>query len=304
LALAAFTKFSALAGPAAAVAFLLARFGPRAAVRLGLPYALLGLAGLAGLQWASDGEFLVNFRSLGSGGMSSQSVRIGPGRLGIALCQVSPFLLVWPVGLAVLLLRARARTFDLWDWYLLFSLCATTLIFTSPGTGFNHLLELQVAALLSLGRFLRGEDTRAVAGWALGLVVLLAGLCVLHPSSFTLHPSREELVAALPAGPLLCEDASVDVLAGRRPVVMDPFSLRVLAERGLVDDAGLARRIDRREFAVVVLLRRIERPEESLAPHFHFGPRITSALLGAYRFEGTVGQYNLYRPVRHFPREH
>jgi hypothetical protein len=41
---------------------------------------------------------------------------------------------------------------------------------------------------------------------------------------------------------------------------------------------------------------RIDRPE-SLCPQHHFGPRVTNAMLRAYRFDRRVGGYFIFRPV-------
>jgi hypothetical protein len=107
-----------------------------------------------------------------------------------------------------------------------------------------------------------------------------------------------ELARTVPAGArLLTEDATVAVLLGQQPVVMDAFAYRVLAERGLIEDAELAGRVERKGFDILVFLHRIDVPEESLAPHFHFGPRVTAAMLRAYRFDRQVGRYPLFVPA-------
>src|SRR5207253_3605289 len=68
-----------------------------------------------------------------------------------------------------------------------------------------------------------------------------------------------ELTETLPPDPhLLTEDATPVVLLGQRPVVMDAFAFRLLAERGLIDDAELAERIRRGEFNGLVLLRSLD----------------------------------------------
>jgi hypothetical protein len=292
------TKFSSLAAPAAAGVVLLRRGGVRPAARLLVPFLLLGLAGLAALQLGSDGRFGENFRALGSGGMSAGSVRLGPARLGIALAQRSPFLLVWPAALATVAWAARAGRLGPWDWYLLAALGTTLLIFTSPGTDFNHLLELQVAAALVVARWLADRGGIVLAP-ALLLAALLLGLAGLAERARAEAPAAirvADLARALPPGArLLTEDASVAVLLGQRPVVMDPFAFRLLAERGLIDDAELAGRVARGEFDALVLLGRIDVPGESLCPHFHFGPRVTDAMRRAYRFERQVGRYFVFR---------
>jgi hypothetical protein len=329
-ALALATKFSAVAGPAAAAVVLWRRGYWRLALLGAGLFAVLAVLEVMAFDWASDGRFLDNMRSLGSGGMTLQSIFIGPGRLLIVLLRVSPFLLVWPVVLLLLLRRLVAGRVGVWEWYLLATLAVTAVIFTSPGTDFNHLIEMEVACVLVLAATpgvalgyqpppLQGsrgapptdeprrgarEEPRATPwaggtpwGMLLVLLVLLFGLWRLvgPPDADAISP--RVLAEALPEGEeLLCEDPSVDVLLGRRPVVMDPFSFRVLAERGRIDDAPLADRINRQEFAALVMRARIDRPE-SLCPRHHFGPRVTKAMLRAYSFDRRVRGYYVFRPV-------
>ncbi len=327
------TKFSAVAGPAAGLAYLLSRQGLRPALRLVVPLGVLSLAGLLALHFSTEGRFLLNFRSLGSGGMSGASVRLGPARLAVALWQPTTFALVAPVAFLALFLAGRARRFELWHWYLLFALGTTLLIFTSPGTDFNHLLELQVASVLVVAQLLApvgqgfqpvlpGREGRldgtpdrleslshkrtgrvaCVTGATLRALVLLAilwGLFDLSRHAGEPAVSARELADALPPhAQLLTEDASAAVLLDRRPVVLDAFAFRVLAERGLIDDGALAARIDRQELDVLVMLGRLDIEGESLCPRFHFGPRVTAAMRRSYRFERQVGGHFLYVPAR------
>ena len=64
---------------------------------------------------------------------------------------------------------------------------------------------------------------------------------------------------------MLTDDAAPVVLLGQRPVVMDPFSFKVLVESGKIDARPLVERIDRQEFNALVLERRIEDPNDRLA---------------------------------------
>jgi hypothetical protein len=302
-ALALSAKFSAVAAPAAGALFLWQQGRKRlAALEASLFLLLTGLS-VAAIEWASGGRFLDNFGSLGSGGMSADSIRIGPSRLVIALFQVSPFLLVWPASLFLLVRRWGDRAFSVWEWYLLATLGTTAVIFTSPGTGFNHLLEAQTACVLVLARTPSSAPRSSarpgsmVLRPALCLVVLLLGLWRLAGPEDPSAVSPRELTEALSsAEDVLAEDASVPVLLGRRPVVMDAFAFRVLAEQGGIDDRPLARRIREQRFDALVMMARIDRPEETLCPRFHFGPRVTEAMLRCYRFERRIGLYCIYRP--------
>jgi hypothetical protein len=179
----------------------------------------------------------------------------------------------------------------------LLTFVVTMLIFTSPGTDPNHLLELQVAAILVVGRCLEAPWFRSsrVLLWAIILAALLWGVQGLAMRGWTRALSAEQLSAALPPDlHLLSEDASVPVLLGQRPIVMDPFAFRVLAERGLVDDGDLASRLDQRQFDVIVMMGRVDIEGESLCPRLHFGQLVTSAVKRNYRFDRQVGGYSVY----------
>ncbi len=87
------------------------------------------------------------------------------------------------------------------------------------------------------------------------------------------------------------------VLLGRRPVVMDPFAFRVLAERGRVNDRPLAGRIARREFDVLVLMGAWTSPARGCVRIFISGRAVTAAMREAYRFDRQLGPYYLFVPA-------
>src|SRR5262249_33712314 len=269
-------KFSSVAGVAAACVYLGAR-DRRQAAWVAAMTVLPAVVGLFLLQLGSDGRFLDNFRAVGSGGMSSQSFTIGPTRLAQAvgvstrIAFVLPLLL--PPAVFVLLQDAQRGRFSPWDWYFLFAVPVTVFIFTSPGTDSNHLLELEAAAVLVLAGWLRRPAETPVeqpawtetAARGLAAAALLFGLGYAancwHQGRARDAIAQRTLIDALPSdGELLTEDATPAVLLGRRPVVMDPFAFRLLVERGRIDPEPLAERIRRREFAILVLIRRIDDP--------------------------------------------
>lgn len=293
------TKFSAVAGPAAAAVFLFPR-QRRRAVPLVFVWLVLSATGLALLDQLSDGRFLDNFHSLGSGGMNLDSIRIGPSRVAFALGQTLPFSALLAVAVFAVARNISERRLGLWDWYFLATTAVTLVIFTSPGTGMNHLLELEVSAVLAAAPLLaRREAVAEPIVRSLMLVILLGGAYELlgEPQTAASVSGQVVVEAIPPAASVLAEDATVPVLLGRRPVVMDAFAYRVLAERGRVDDRELAGRIARQEFDVLVLMGRVDRPGESLCPRFHFGPRVTTAMQEAYRFDREAGPYYLFVPA-------
>jgi hypothetical protein len=309
-ALALAAKVSSVAGVAAACVYLGTR-DQRQAAWLVVMTAALGVVGFVLLQLGSDGRFLDNFRAVGSGGMSVQSLAVGPTRMIQAIGVSARIAFVVPLVLSaavfVLLQDAQRRRLSPWDWYFLFAVPVTAFIFTSPGTDPNHLLELEAAAVLVLAGWLRrpaeGPAWTETGARGFAAAALLVGL-VYAANCWRQGPlpdaiSQRTLIEALPAeGELLTEDATPAVLLGHRPVVMDPFAFRLLAERGRIDPEPLAARVRRREFAALVVVRRIDFPDESLAPHLHFGPQVTDAIREAYRFDQAVGGYYLFKPRR------
>jgi len=297
--LAFLTKFSAVTGPVAAGIWLLTRGGWRRTVTVVSVAGGVAILGVALAQLHSHGRMFENFRSLATGGMTAESAGLGPTRLLLMMGRPTPFFLVWPLALGRLIARARQRSWGLWEWYLLASIGVALPILSSPGTESNHLLEFQAACVIVLAR--RSDEPRwsAWLSQAVGLAAIPWALWVLTAAPWRSTIDASHLAAALPPGArVLAEDACVPTGLGNRPVVLDPFSFRLLAERGWIDDEPLADRVRQQEFDALVMLTRIDRPDESLSPHFHFGPRVTAAMLAAYRYEKSVGQYHVYRRKR------
>jgi hypothetical protein len=315
LALAA--KFTTVAGLGAALVWLLLRNRRAALWLLVLVLALCG-AGLGLMQVLSGGRFLDTLGSVGGGGLDWNSIKAGPGKVFHILAHGQGFLVLLPLALVSLTSRLRPFRLDLWDWNLL-ATCGTALvILTAPGTADNHLIEVETAAIIVCGHFLAGWGRQSpgdldqktdvsrspvrLLGQAVLLVVLL--LCVrFHVGTWQANETDgvipvQALVEALPAGqPILGETPVAAVLLGQRPVVLDAYSFRVLAARGRINDRALAGRLDRQEFAALVLLGRIDKPHESLCPDQHFGPAVTEAMLRHYRFDRQVGAFYLYVPA-------
>jgi hypothetical protein len=271
--------------------------------------AALGMGWFLLVDWLSAGRFLTNLRALGSGGLNRDTLLQSPQLFLHNFRFTQGFTLLLPLAVCILLFRLVQRRWQLWDWNLLATLATTLVVYTSPGTADNHLLELEIATLLVIASLLAERPNPASglvtllqpAARVLVLATLLLGL---RPHIATWQAGEEQgtiplhaVTDALPPNArLLTEAPTVPVLLGQRPVVMDAFCFRVLAERGLIDDEALAERIRRHEFDVLILLGRIEVPGQTFCPDTHFGPRVTDAILQNYRFDRRVGVYYLFKP--------
>jgi len=303
--LAILTKFSSLAAPAAAFFFLLLRDRGQC-VRLVLACVVLGLLSLALIDWLSQDRFLVSLRALGGGGSDLSSALQAPAQMQKAISLSMGFAVVFPVLVVALIVRAGKLCWCLWDWYFLTSVLFTLVIYTSRGTAENHLLELEAAGVLLLARIV--STPTAASGLerllqpllsVTALLVLLLGIWS-HVATWRAGESqgviskRQVDEAIRRDVSLLAESPTIPVLRNQRPVVLDAFAFEILSRSGKIDDAALAERIRRKEFKVLILLGRIDRPGESLCPEPHFGPRVTDAMLDSYRFDRQLGAYFLF----------
>jgi hypothetical protein len=78
---------------------------------------------------------------------------------------------------------------------------------------------------------------------------------------------------------LLCEDPLVPVLRGEDPIILDPYSLRILDQRFPGFSADLCERVRAKEFRSVVLVHSLK----PAAPGEWHAVLLGEALLGAIR---------------------
>jgi hypothetical protein len=300
------TKFTAVAGFGAAALLLT---GWRRRLAFVLQVAVVTLIALAAVQYLSDGRFFANLSNTGSGGIGWGDVVLALPRLLILMIMDPAACLLSCAALLALIRNVRKGDVRAWDWYFFLSFLVLIAVNCSPGIYINHLVEIEAAGLVVLSRAwadLRSEspaEESPLARWLPRIIflVLVAG-AVRHGWTWLASwrdagRNPEAVVEALPPGAaVLSDDATAPVVAGRRPVVLDPFAFRVLAERGVIDARPLAARVSNREFAVIILSERIDVPDSFLYPKLFFGAEVTEAIRGAYRFERRVGDYYFFVP--------
>jgi hypothetical protein len=311
-ALAVLTKVTSVPGPAAGCVTLFFRDRRSGLLLAGLTGAFAA-GGLLAVDALSGNRFLDNLRAVSSGGELGESLHTAPAALLGTLKQSAHFSLVVPIVLPVaafaLARHAMERRFCTWDWYSLFAWVSAAVVLTVPGTDRNHLLELEVSAVLVLAAWLRPDEhlqptrTELVARGVIVAAIVLALVRDARawaggpePDAVPTPVLVEELAGE---GPLLSEDATAPVLLGRRPVLLDPYSYRVLIERGRVNPNELAGRVRRREFTALVLLRDLHDPNHPLNPPYnqmHFGAMVTDAIREEYQLERRTGPYYVFRP--------
>lgn len=191
-------------------------------------------------------------------------------------------------------------------------------VYTDVGTGANQLLDVVVLTALAAGHLAgRGAadaDARPAPMIVLAVAVSTiwaAGLDLVRTVAFDLRkaPARQAngALASRPAvviaglvkaeDTVLAEDPAIYVALHRQPLVMDPFMMLRLERTHPQWIDSLIARIEERQFDLVVLIVPLEdHAFDYWWTDFHFGPRVAAALRRAYRADGTIGRYFLYRP--------
>ncbi len=306
LVLAFLAKPTSLAAAAAAVAFLAWRGERRKALRLGLAVCAGCAAVAAATNLLSGGRFLALIGALGSGG-GLGGILHAPARLAGLLVREDPAgLALLAAAGAVLWQALRARrapppALGLAGLWTGSALAGTLLTLASPGTGVNHLLDLEAASALVAGAGLAGAAPRLARG-----VVALAAAAGLATATGMWHRDLGDgrlaaLRAALQAAgqgapaPLLSEDPLAPLCAGERPFLVDSWMLRLAAER----DPALARplldRLRGGGFRAVILLHGAEAPGADDWFSRDLGPAALAVIRGHWLLETTAGPYHVYR---------
>lgn len=266
--LAGLTKVTAIAFAAPVAGWLVARGRPRAAaVFAGGTAALLAAAAVLA-QIASRGRFRDSFAATLSGGMGPHDVwRAAPKFLNEIL--LDPFVAV-PFALACWSAAASARrgrpAFA--HLYLAAAVLVTLVIFASPGTVGNHLVDLQMASVLVIGFAVADGSLppRVTVPVYACLAAAFAAISIPVPgvpsviATLRAHgrPSRATVAAVhaefLPSGTrYLSTDPAIPVLNGERPLLLDAFNLNRFVKERAPAGRDFERRVREHDYQVIIL---------------------------------------------------
>jgi hypothetical protein len=260
-----FTKFTAVAAPAAAVLTLWGSGRRRAAAVLAGATAALAALLVAWTELKTDGRFLHVLAASASGrnrwtdALKLPYHLLSNARTMMALT-VPPSLLA--IGCAF---EPEARR----QFRPLLAYAATALVVAlgvhmGYGIEHNHLIELEVASALLLASLLAtGVVRQQLGAVVLAACVLLVGTLLVAPDLGLLRrrvtPIRraryEEILPLVreAGGPILSAYPLVPILAGQRPFLLDQWMFGVSALRRPEMIADLQSRLGRRYFGSVVL---------------------------------------------------
>jgi len=157
--LAGLTKITAIAFAAPVLFCVRRQRGAAAAALSGAAIAALFVTAAACIDRVSGGRFVAGVAPTLFGGAALHDVLNSVPKLAIELA-IKPFDVASPFALALVTsaIAAAQRRFA-WPHAYLITACAVTLvIFASPGTASNHLVDLQMASVLTVGALLAGLE--------------------------------------------------------------------------------------------------------------------------------------------------
>ena len=310
--LAASTKVTSLYAPAAAVLALALASRVRTSLRLGA-LVTAGLAILVAMvAILSGGRAVESWRVLALAGADTSGwMRQLPSAfLSQVVLPSRVFGTVLAAATAAWLVTLRADG-PRWLSVTLFpaTLGAAVVVLASPGTSYtNQLTDLLAVCLVLIGWALaRLPRRRPAAGFVLLLLSLAAARQSLHPvldqelrhQAWQASAGRDEVIRVLASidGPILSESPELLIMAGRRPYMLDPFALRIVARKRPDVFADVEGKLHSRFFSAVVLMHDPEtRSGRGWYTNMDFGWPITSRILDNYELAELKPGLRVYRP--------
>jgi hypothetical protein len=237
------TKFSSIAGLTAVCYYFFLHRQSRVAFRLLAGTAVVILTSLAIAYWTSDGRILSSFMAFADGPANWNYFYKFPFWFAMLLLRDPFFLLIFSFALLLICKDESPVRESFPKIYFFISLGMTLFIFTSPGTDYNHLLDLIVASILVLGTQFQNKlypqkiwnglfgllSIGLVFTWLPG-TISIQKFMEAHGGKPTRHVV-EQLIQKIDAGStrVLSENPLIPILMNQRPIVLDAFALRRLS---------------------------------------------------------------------------
>jgi hypothetical protein len=259
---------------------------------------------------ASRGRVVDIFKACAAGGTDWKFILSGPMRMESMAVYTDPVL----VGFALLallvlvfLLSSSKLLRSLPALFWITTLTITAVIFGSPGTAANHLLDMQVASVILLASWMAQAASpmrRQLGVGVLAVLTLVAAISLSrHVQTWSrwYHPHQfHRVVEAIgPTNkPILAENAIIPVIAGQQPYVIDPWMVQLLRTHIPGFQEPLLERLRNQDFSAVVLTSGniAENGAQGWFDNNAFGPGFVSALKAHYRFAQVIDNDWIYLP--------
>ncbi len=316
-ALAVTAKLAAVWAPVAILIWLFFRERRRLVDFVGM-FAGALVALLAVFELASRGRMSETLLAVGGSGNSGSSPVAAISRIfDLLVSRAGPIWLLLPFALMAIAFAAAERRLSLYQLALLVQLPLLVIVFSDPGSDFNHLVDFAVVTVIVVGELWvrsgeRGQELTAL-GAAIALALLLGAADAYRQSLKSEVADAAKTLAgrqadAYPTNPLkgyvkksdriLSEDPTVPLLLGQRPLLLDAVSLRRVGLDHPQWIESLRSRIAAGQFNEVVLVHPIE--DTAWYGDRNFGPVIRDEIRRDYRLVAKVSNrpldYWVYAP--------
>jgi hypothetical protein len=274
--------------------------------RLGLATCFGYVVVLSAMYFGSGGRAFEIFRVCAGGGGSLTYALEAPLQLIGAALQYDPVMLIFLVpATAFALSYFRKFPTEILPIYFFVVLLATTVIFGSRGTLFNHLIDLHVAAVLLLAYSASRSSALVEIGTGILAVGLLVGCAQILMNLYydfgkpSLRADMQKVLESIPSDgrPILAENSFMTLQSGRAPYLLDPYMFRVATNKNPTMGAELWEKLSHHGFAAVVLQ---QDPTSAAGKKWykevHFGGEFLQDLDASYSFGYSVGQQYVYLP--------
>jgi hypothetical protein len=311
-ALALLSKLSALWAPIAIVLWLLPRDRRRLAWYLAV-YIGAAAALFAIFTALSGGRIVENVFGLSTAGVTGiRSLALSPYRfVHLLVAEATTIWAVVPLAAVCAWISGRRAGNAIYALSAVSALVVTLVVLLDVGTGANQLVDLSVLVAIVIGtaggslrggQSLLGTPVGTLAGLTVLWAVATGSIVTLAPPVLSVvegePPATAEPLADIAgsATSMLSEDPYVPISLGQVPIVLDPFMLPRLAHAAPEAIPDLVRRIERREFDLVVLVEPLEPVERPWWTELDLGIEVARAIARSYRFAGTADGYFVYEP--------
>ena len=225
---------------------------------------IIGLAiFFAIMQWASHGWFWKTMQTCADSDADLQTFSTAPVAMLLNTYRTDAgAMFFWLLAAAALFHAPKQIWTELPTMALLATAAVTVVIFGTPGTAINHLIDLHVIAIVFfVVQIARGRISMHLGQLFLALAVMMSIAGTVQSMrdrdridrrtrfASTLHQIRDL------KGPVLFEIPTAPVIAGQRPYMSDPYMFAVLGiKRPEVAKEFLAK-IDHQEFGAIICIK-------------------------------------------------
>jgi len=290
------TKFTTVAGLISIILYFLVRGQKGKATRLVIYTVVMTGSSLIWVHMASIGSAVESFKACATGGINLIYAMRSPLWFATATVQ-DPFFLIILIMALFLFFKSYRNLLSTFPYlYFIVTFITTIGIFASPGTDSNHLIDLLNGSILVMAvHFGRPGSYDKVFNGVFGTIAALILLSWLpwtpsikahisrvgRPTRNTVDYLNNHL--GIRAKTVLSENPLLPILFGSHPMVMDCFSLRLVAAHSREIHADFEKKIETCFFQAIILLDWSGAPQDRLeyAMEHH-------SSLGVDRFYGEV----------------